>query len=214
MANAASLDNQRFARLVVIRRVGIDKHGKATWECRCDCGRITVASTGSLRKGNTKSCGCMKDQMIGDRCRTHGMSRSSEYRIWCLMRSRCGNPDNHDYKDYGGRGIEVCQRWRESFSTFFADMGARPFPQAEIDRIDNDGHYEPGNCRWTDRTTQTRNKRNNRMVEYRGETRCLAAWSALTGITQRTLWKRLHRGCSLDRVFSPGRLHRQSRAAV
>ena len=207
MATVAELIGQRFARLTVVRRIGSD-NGKALWECLCDCGKTTSTTTGSLRKGNTRSCGCLKLQVTGDVHRTHGMSRSSEYRIWCLMRSRCGNPDNQDYKDYGGRGIEVCQRWRESFVAFFADMGPKPFPRAEIDRIDNNGNYEPGNCRWTDRKTQTRNKRNNRIVEYKGEARCIAAWSDLTGISQRALSKRLHRGCSLDRVFSQTRLHR------
>jgi hypothetical protein len=148
------LIGQRFCRLVVKHR-GKDEKNLVVWECLCDCGNTVYAHTGSLTSGKTKSCGCLRK----DRTTKHHMSSSCEYRVWASMKDRCSNSKNKRYKDYGGRGIDVCQRWKDSFTNFLEDMGARPSPQHSIDRIDNNMGYIPDNCKWSTRSEQQRNKR-------------------------------------------------------
>lgn len=118
------------------------------------------------------------------------LSRTSTYRIWIAMRSRCNNPKTANYDKYGGRGIKVCERWDNSFAHFLADMGERP-PGLSIEREDNDGNYKPGNCRWATRSEQGRNMRRNRMVTHNGETLCMAAWAERLGIRWDTLYRRI-----------------------
>jgi len=131
---------------------------------------------------------------------THGMSSSPEYRAWRTMISRCKNPNASAYKNYGGRGISVCQRWVESFENFLSDMGRRP-SGLSIDRINNDGNYEPGNCRWATRTEQARNSRMAKPLTFRGETMCFSAWAERTGIHWLTLYKRIKRGWSVEKAL-------------
>lgn len=150
MATRLDLIDQRFGKLVVTARAGSDKHQKATWRCLCDCGVETVVSSGNLRKGNSRSCGCVRDEKIGALHLSHGHFRnykmSPTYAIWHGMLTRCTNPNTKQWKDYGGRGITVCERWR-LFENFLADMGERP-PNLQIDRINNNENYEPSNCQW------------------------------------------------------------------
>jgi hypothetical protein len=149
------LRGRRFGRLTVVRFSHSDLSTR--WICRCDCGTIIVASANHLIPGQVKSCGCLyRDTRVGSPIR-HGMSGTSEHRIWKTMRQRCENPRSSRFKDYGGRGIRVCARWRK-FENFFADMGRRP-PGRSIDRIDNDGNYEPKNCRWATAMQQRHNRR-------------------------------------------------------
>lgn len=141
-----NLTGQRFGRLVATQRA---PHARRVhWRCACDCGGEAVVSADRLRSGKTGSCGC----------RRHGQSRLPEYRVWATMLERCRRPRAANYHNYGGRGIGVCERWLD-FDAFYADMGARPSPKHSIDRIDNDGNYEPGNCRWATASEQNRNKR-------------------------------------------------------
>jgi hypothetical protein len=126
---------------------------------RCDCGREVEVSSQHLRKGHTRSCGCLNSERIGALRRRHGMSDRAEHRIWMLMLGRCSVVTNPDYRLYGGRGIQVCGRWHV-FEHFFADMGPRPTAQHSIDRINVNGDYEPGNCRWATAKEQRRNCRN------------------------------------------------------
>lgn len=141
---------QRFKRLVVERREGTNTHGEAMWLCRCDCGKTTSASTHNLRRGSSKSCGCLR--------KPHGLADSSTWKTWKAMRQRCSNPRSREFVRYGARGIKVCERW-QSFANFLADMGERPSETHSLDRIDNDGNYEPGNCRWATVKEQSENKR-------------------------------------------------------
>ena len=154
---------ERYGRLVVVEQVGM-KWRQRAWRCRCDCGEEVVRSTQALRRrGGVKSCGCVSRDAGGKRLAevstTHGRSGSPTYRTWCAMRTRCTNPSQACWPNYGGRGITVCDRWR-SFEAFLQDMGERPeWADGGIDRIDPDGDYEPGNCRWATRSTQRRNQR-------------------------------------------------------
>lgn len=159
---SANLVGQRFDRLSVVARVESKNHN-ARWLCRCDCGSETVVASTKLVSGNTRSCGCLQR----DRTRTHGKSRTRTYRIWMHMRQRCENPRSDSWARYGGRGITVCDRWRD-FTAFFEDMGEAPAGHS-LDRIDVNGNYEPGNCRWATSRQQLRNTRRNKVVNLNGE---------------------------------------------
>ncbi len=168
----------RFGRLVVTRYSHCDGR-RAWWEVKCDCGTEFTTRADSLRSGKTQSCGCLTVD-INKRSppsKTHGMSKLPEYRVWNTMIQRCNNPNANGYSDYGKRGIKVCQRWRDSFEAFFADMGPRPGKRHTIERINNNGNYEPGNCCWLLRKLQPLNTRATRLVTFNGKTQPLTLWA-------------------------------------
>jgi hypothetical protein len=182
---------RKFGRLTVEAELEPDQHKKVHWLCRCDCGGTSTPSTRALITGNSKSCGCARRNAIGASRRTHGRSRTPEYRNWCAMKERCYSPAHKNYDLYGGRGIRVCDRWVDSFENFLADMGERPFPRATVERIDTDGHYAPGNCKWETQKEQCRNKRNNHNLTVDGETLTISQWSERHGVGQRQIRKRI-----------------------
>lgn len=199
MGEVKDVAGQQFGRLVAIRCVG-QRRGVAHWECQCECGKVCVVAGCDLRRGATKSCGCT---------RTHGMSGVPEHGVWKKMKQRCENPSNPKFPLYGGRGICVCPRWcgKDGFENFLADMGPRPQKQMQIDRIDVNGNYEPGNCRWTTCKKNNRNRRDNRMLEVNGEKRCMAEWAEIVGVKVGTIWARLSKGWSdEDAVMTPVRV--------
>ena len=158
------LTAQVFGRLTVIEFLHTEKCNggtRAIWKCQCQCGNTIVVSRGTLRSGNTKSCGCIRKERNNHFKHGHALQSgvSVEYNSWRGMRERCYDKRHKAYKNYGGRGIIVCLRWLNSFPNFLTDMGLKPSPELTLDRIDNDGIYEPNNCKWSTRTEQTHNRR-------------------------------------------------------
>ena len=189
----------RFGRLVVIEFDG-RKNGRTFWKCRCDCGIEKVFMNSVLAPaGKTRSCGCLRNERVREALSKHGMADTPEHCAWQRLRRRCYLKSCSDYPRYGGRGIVVCSRWLESFQNFFEDMGLRPGTKYEIDRIDNDGPYSPKNCRWATKKQQARNRRSNRLVTFRGETKCLAEWAEEVDIPYATIRARItNYGWSID----------------
>lgn len=172
MSAIKQLTGMRFGRLIVSDREGTSRDGKALWRCTCDCGGEALVTTRSLTAGRTRSCGCLWREVMREANTTHGHATGGVctrvYNTWVSMLQRCFNTNREQYKRYGGRGITVCDRWKQ-FENFLADMG-EPGPGMELDRIDNDQGYKPGNCRWTTKKQQANNKRNTVKVEYEGAT--------------------------------------------
>jgi hypothetical protein len=196
---ALELTGKRFSRLVVIKRAG-SRNGFSQWECICDCGNTRYAIGPALVDGYTKSCGCLYDETRTTCHRTHGERKTRAYTAWSLMRNRCGNPDGKNFDRYGGRGIKVCERW-SLFANFLQDMG-QPAQGMTLDRINNDGDYEPLNCRWTDRKTQRRNNSMNIRVVLRGQALTLADACEQLGLKLSTVYMRIHRsGWSVERAL-------------
>ncbi len=202
------LTGMRFGRLLVLSVYDRRGGGKPIrWNCRCDCGVEKFIEAAPLRDGRTLSCGCHSLEIFVKRNTLHGHAgrgekRSKIYQCWNAMLERCGNPKNIFYRNYGGRGIKVCDSWKENFVNFLNDMGAAWKPKLEIDRIDNDGNYEPRNCRWITHTQQNRNKRTNVMIFFNGETRCLKDWCQKLGLEYQTTRQRLIAGLSPAKAFS------------
>lgn len=211
-----NIEGMRFGRLVALRP--IPNSGKSggylKWVFKCDCGREIVRSGKMVRSGYISSCGCLKrDYLRSKNAPTykHGRSNTPEFHIWSGMIHRCTNPNSKAYKNYGGRGIKVCDRWRNSFENFLADMGERPSKEYSIDRIDVNGNYEPTNCRWVLWEIQCQNKRNTKYFEYQGVKHSLREWCNIYGVKEATVKNRIskNRGYSFEELFSPNSLQKK-----
>lgn len=190
MGTKLNLIGQTFNRYTVLSEAGKDKHGATLWVCRCDCGEVRQVRTTHLRLGVCKSCGCLQREIAAKRMTTHGLQGNALYEVWSRMLRRTTNAEDAGFKNYGGRGIEVCPRW-QSLENFIKDMGPSYRKGLTIDRIDNSGNYEPGNCRWTTRVVQQRNRRNNVWLTYLGKTLTLAEWADICEIKYATLYRRV-----------------------
>lgn len=189
----------------VLYRAQNRRPGEASWFCRCACGLEKVVPHDSLRRGASRSCGC-KGEEARNKARTkHGMHASRTYQIWEGMKRRCLNPTSGAFHLYGGRGIQVCERWME-FKNFLHDMGEVP-AGLQIDRIDPNGDYEPSNCRWATDDEQRFNKRNSRLLTFQGQTKPLLHWCADLGLEPNTVWRRVRKsGWSVERaLMTPGK---------
>lgn len=167
------------------------KH-RLSYPCLCICGVTKFVNASNLRSGKTKGCGCRANKETSERSRTHGMSGTPIYAVWRTMKQRTRLESDANYPNYGGRGIGMCDEWYDSFEKFCEDMGPQPFPKASIDRRDNNQGYSKANCRWATRTTQNRNKSNNRYFEYNGKRLLLPDWAKELGIGLKTLVSRVY----------------------
>ncbi len=204
------LAGQKFDMLTPLEIVG-HYNRKMLWRCRCDCGQHVDVPASAIRSGSRTSCGCKKRLPRGPRSpefaermriasATHGMSGTPAWHSWQAMRSRCLNPTDKDYRNYGARGITVCDIWSD-FSVFLRDMGERP-AGTTIDRIDVNGNYEPGNCRWATPAQQGRNTRVNVQVTFNGKTQCVAEWAEEVGLERKTLEYRIRIGWTPERALT------------
>lgn len=191
----------RYGKLKLLEKEGL---AKKKHKCICDCGNITYVNLNNLRNGHTKSCGCLQRKLASKKAKTHGMSKTPEYRAYYLMKNRCYNKNYYLYHRYGGRGIDVCERWLESFENFYLDMGCRPSKNHSLDRIDNNKGYSPLNCRWATNEEQNRNKSNTIMIEINGLVKSLPEWCDEFGVNRNSVRTRIKRGWNpSDAVTTP-----------
>lgn len=195
----------RYERLVAIEFSERDAHRKQRWRFRCDCGAEFIANVSDVKARKTQSCGCLNNEKIaeiGRAKRTHGQTKTPEYRIWTNMIVRCTNPQDENYHNYGGRGIRMCDAWADSFEAFYRDMGPRPSPQHSVDRIDNDGNYEPGNVQWSTASQQGRNRRTTHFVTVDGISMSLIEAAERSGTPYKVVLSRVHSGWDAGRALS------------
>lgn len=196
---ASVVAGMKFNRLTVVRLHHLNDNYQKWWDCRCDCGKTAVVFQGALRCGDSQSCGCFRNEnnarLLRVRKTTHGMSQTREYFTFKAMWNRCTNPKYPLFHRYGGRGISVCERWK-NFENFFEDMGVKP-KGASLGRINNDGNYEPSNCRWENPKQQSNNTR--RSVRIAGKT--VKALSGELGIKPETLYYRRKHGWSEQQMM-------------
>lgn len=196
------LTGLRFGKLVVLKENGKNlKRNVVLWECVCDCGNICTVAGIDMKRKLTTSCGCMSSRKIaGERNKTHGMAGTPLYGVWRSMRDRCKNPNNKSYKDYGGRGISVCEKWL-TFEGFYEDMGNSYAKGLTIERVDSSKGYNNDNCTWIPKSQQTLNRRNNCYFTYNGETLPLQTLCKKNNVTYSMVKKRITLGWSIERAL-------------
>lgn len=194
------LKNQKFGSLLVVSENGRDAFGLALWRCKCDCGKETIVRGSAIKSGHSKSCGCgisvrskipFKQRLAG----------SEIYQRWSRMKQRCCNPNTKSWPYYGGRGIRVCERWLK-FENFHADMFSTFKKGMEIDRRDNNGNYEPGNCRWVTHAENSNNRRSNRIIKIEGVSKTITEWSETSGLSRCAILNRIKIGLSGLKIIS------------
>lgn len=196
------LSGRRFDKWEVIKR-GENISGKPGWLCRCECGTLKTVSGSNLRSGLSRNCGCVRQEKLEERNTTHGGCGTRIYRIWCLIKERTTNKNTPAYRWYGERGISMCQEWQD-FETFRVWAESNGYEaDLTIDRIDNNGNYEPSNCRWVTQEQQANNTRKNRMLTNNGETHTVSEWARITGIKRSTISNRINRdGWEIEKALT------------
>lgn len=197
--NLATLMQEKFGRLSVIAREPPPREWSLV--CQCDCGMIKRVYISNLRHGRTLSCGCWRRDMLIKRNTTHGLKHRPEYTVWRHLLSRCQNPTDKSYLNYGGRGITVDPRWH-TFENFFSDMGPRPTKRHTLERKNNQLGYSAENCTWSTRGVQARNTRRNRMIAFRGQKRCMSDWARRVHMNPETVRRRLRRGWTITEALT------------
>ena len=198
MSRLIDRTGQRYGRLVVLGQAG-RQGGLTLWLCRCDCGAERSVLGCNLGSGNSKSCGCLHAELAKARLTTHGLRRTQAYTAYMNAKARCQNPNTSNWPDYGGRGIQFLY---SSVEALVADIGHPPSSAHTIDRINNKGHYGPGNCCWATREEQANNRRSNRLLTYQGRTQTIAQWARELGLLPQTIWRRLDRKWSVERALA------------
>lgn len=200
MGKPIDMTGQRYGRLSVIEMAGHNKHRQRLWRCVCDCGNTVEVLGFLLRQEQTQSCGCLQKEAIASVNKKHGMSGTQIFHVHRSMMDRCYMQTSHAYKNYGGRGITVCERWHD-FENFYADMGDKPKGMT-LERMDNDGPYSPDNVRWASYKDQANNRRSNVVLEFEGKKQTMQQWCDDLGLKIGTVWARLNRGWSVDRALT------------
>lgn len=216
-SNHATSPGARYGRWLVIQPATANKYCQKQWICRCDCGNERVIAQGDLRRGTSRSCGCLKLELSAVRMRRQNFKHgdcpetgvTAEYNAWHSMLQRCYNAASENYHRYGGRGISVYELWKHSYAAFLAHVGRRPSPLYSLERINNNGNYEPGNVRWATATEQCRNKCNNVRLTFNGETLLLVEWANRLNLTISGLKRRINCGWSLERALTTPAIPRQ-----
>ena len=204
------LTGQKFGKLTVVEKAENNKWNEAVWRCKCECGNETFVSSKVLRLGHSRSCGCYKGEAIKKAKTKHGKSNTKTHKTGREIKSRCFYHSNQAFRDYGGRGITMCERWQNSFEAFYEDVSKLPhFGEKgySLDRIDNNGNYEPNNVRWATSKEQNNNKRNNRKLNYNGETHTLSEWANIKHLSYTALFLRLRRGWSIEKALETPQMH-------
>lgn len=201
-----NLEGKQFGNFTVIKRA--NNHGHHTWWlCRCSCGEYKECPAAGLKCGQYNSCGCMKRLHHQKASIKHNMTKTRLYHIWCLMKQRCYNPKTINFKDYGGRGITVCDDWKNNFENFKDWALSNGYQDnLTIDRVDVFGNYSPNNCRWADNDIQQNNKRTSRFLTYKGEIHTISQWAKIKNIKICTIFARLRRNLSKEKILHQGRL--------
>jgi len=194
------LIGQKFGKWTVLERAGTRGNGSAAWLCQCDCGKTGIVVGSRLRSGKSTCCGCKLIFQLTKHGHSKRSGDSPEYYTWASMMKRCYNPNWVNYKNYGARGIKVCDRWHD-FRNFLADMGNRPAGMF-IERIENEKGYGPENCKWSTRIEQTKNTRSNRMLTFNGETKPMVEWSETLKLSYHVIKNRLKYGWSIERTLT------------
>lgn len=199
------MEGKKFGRLTVLCEAGLVGKKIMQWKCKCDCGNFCTPRGSSLRSGKAVSCGCFQRENQVKVATKHGEAKrnqkTKEYHAWSSMKQRCSRTKWTYFKYYGGRGIKVCSRWESSFETFLSDMGRCPDGMT-LERIDVNGDYEPGNCEWASRKAQSNNRRNNRRIDFNGQTKTLTQWAIALGLKPVTLHTRLTRWKNVEKAFT------------
>lgn len=205
MSKVKNLSGMKFGRLTAVEFVGVNKKHESLWSCKCDCGNVKVVVGCKLTGGYTRSCGCLNRETAQNLFRKHGMRNSRIYNCWRGMNQRCHNSSAPAYRNYGGRGISVCDEWRNSFEAFYAwSMKNGYTDQLTIERIDVNGGYCPENCCWANMKVQQNNRTNNRIVSFSGKTQTVMQWADEVGVKAGTLYYRLNQGWSVaDALQTP-----------
>lgn len=198
------LTGQCFNHLTVIRYIG-QKNGRTMWLCKCDCGNEVEVDSSSLKSGNTTACGCRQSEAWGSAL-THGKSGTRIYRIWRAMKERCYNPNNSAYHNYGARGITICKEWLDDFMNFYNWSMVNGYrDDLSIDRKDNNGNYEPSNCRWATDKEQGNNTRRNHFVTVNGETHSISQWAEICGVKYSVLYGKIYSGKDIKGLVEKAR---------
>ena len=185
------LVGQTFGELTVIKKSG-HKGKNITWECKCNCGNLCIVSGGHLRSGHTKSCGCIRAETFKKMSTKHGKYHTRLHDTWGNMKKRCYNPKYYEFDDYGGRGITVCDEWKNDFQVFYDWAMSHGYrDDLTIERSDVDGSYSPDNCKWATKKEQANNKRNNIKITYKGKTQNLKQWTEELGLNYKLTHKRI-----------------------